>query len=138
MLGEAIRVWAAGYIRKSVEVSSGGPFGCVRNPLYVGSFLIMLGYCVMANDLPVLIAAMALFCIFHGAAILYEEWYLTDLFREDFVSYCKSVPRLFPRWRATNSAAGYSLKQVFENKEHLSAIWVLVTILAFALRIIFT
>src|SRR5262245_3386636 len=38
--GLAIRTWAAGILRKTRELTTTGPYALIRNPLYVGSFLI--------------------------------------------------------------------------------------------------
>ncbi|MDO8683864.1 MAG: isoprenylcysteine carboxylmethyltransferase family protein [Armatimonadota bacterium] len=135
MAGEVVRFWAAGYIRKCVAIATSGPFGSIRNPLYVGSFLITLGYCVMANSIVVLAAAMLAFCVFHGAAIFYEERYLTRLFGNQFIDYCKSVPRLFPRWPRGGGEEQYSFRCALENREHISAIFAGIVALAFALKI---
>ncbi|HUT86260.1 MAG TPA: methyltransferase, partial [Elusimicrobiales bacterium] len=43
-LGEAIRLWASGYLKKDKELAVTGPYRIVRHPLYVGSFLIALGF----------------------------------------------------------------------------------------------
>jgi protein-S-isoprenylcysteine O-methyltransferase Ste14 len=135
--GQAIRVWAAGSINKCLEISAGGPFGCVRNPLYIGSFFIMLGYCAMGNHMLVTIAAMFLFCIFHGAAIICEERYLVSLFGSQFEAYCKSVPRLLPKWLRHGKQDGFSFSQALNNKEHVSALFAGVVALAFAMKLIF-
>ncbi|MGQ9778865.1 MAG: methyltransferase family protein [Bacillota bacterium] len=42
-LGMAVRLWAAGYIHKNEEVTTSGPYGLVRHPLYLGSFCLGLG-----------------------------------------------------------------------------------------------
>ena len=44
VLGLAIRAWAAGHIRKNAELAISGPYAFTRNPLYLGSFLLGLGF----------------------------------------------------------------------------------------------
>jgi protein-S-isoprenylcysteine O-methyltransferase Ste14 len=41
--GCALRFWAAGYLFKGKRVAVGGPYAYVRNPLYLGSFILGLG-----------------------------------------------------------------------------------------------
>ena len=41
--GEAVRLWAAGHLRKSVELVTVGPYRHVRHPLYLGRLLILTG-----------------------------------------------------------------------------------------------
>ncbi len=50
-LGVAVRSWAAGYLIKSRELITGGPYAYVRNPLYLGRVLIGSGAC-LAVDFP--------------------------------------------------------------------------------------
>ena len=40
-VGEIVRVWAAGHIRKGQEVTTSGPYRFTRHPLYLGSFVIV-------------------------------------------------------------------------------------------------
>jgi len=43
VVGELVRVWAAGHLEKSREVTRSGPYRWTRHPLYVGSTIIALG-----------------------------------------------------------------------------------------------
>ena len=48
-LGEAIRFWAAGHLRKTIELITSGPYRYTRNPLYLGRLLVFTGLCVMTR-----------------------------------------------------------------------------------------
>ncbi|MDO8585834.1 MAG: isoprenylcysteine carboxylmethyltransferase family protein [Armatimonadota bacterium] len=133
ILGEIVRFWAAGHIRKSISLTSSGPFGCVRNPLYAGSFVMTVGYGVISNSLAAAVFAIVLFGMLHTAAILYEERQLSKLFGQEFTEYCKSVPRLFPKW-PRGEPRQYSWRQAIENSEHKSALFAAAAALAFAAR----
>ena len=50
VLGVAIRSWAAGTLHKMKELTRSGPYAMVRNPLYVGSFFMMFGFCAIIAD----------------------------------------------------------------------------------------
>ena len=41
LLGECLRVWACGHLRKNQAVIQSGPYAHVKNPLYLGTFLIL-------------------------------------------------------------------------------------------------
>ena len=69
--GEIVRFWAAGYIAKDAEFATGGPYAHVRNPLYFGSLLLAVGYGLVSGlGLPAVLIMVALFLVFHLAAIL--------------------------------------------------------------------
>ena len=46
VVGEALRIWAAGHLNKSREVSSSGPYRYFAHPLYVGSSMMGAGVAV--------------------------------------------------------------------------------------------
>ena len=120
-LGEAIRVWSSGYLTKLSGLVTAGPFAMCRNPLYMGSFLISLGYFVMCNRLDVLIVGIILFWMLHAAAVIYEERLLREKFGEDFEQYCRNVPRFLPRLRGPVGQGRFSFEQVMANDEHRGA-----------------
>jgi protein-S-isoprenylcysteine O-methyltransferase Ste14 len=136
VLGAAIRIWAAGYIKKSEEIAFSGPFGMMRNPLYAGSFLVTLGYCIMSNRPLLSLIVMTAYCVLHAMAIMDEERYLTSVFGDQFRAYCKSVPRVFPRLPAHASSDKFSLRLVVENGEHVSVIWTAAIAAVFAMRLV--
>src|SRR6185503_4337875 len=50
VIGEGIRVWAAGHLEKSREVTTSGPYRWTRHPLYVGSSILALGIVIAAKS----------------------------------------------------------------------------------------
>lgn len=102
ILGEVLRTWSSGYIRKDHALATDGPYSLTRNPLYLGNFLLGLGFCVMANRWPVMAAFLAVFALIYDATIEDEEQKLLKKFGDVFSLYCREVPRFFPRltgWR---------------------------------------
>ncbi len=102
-LGEAVRIWAAGYLCKYSKLITAGPFALCRNPLYIGSFLICLGYLLMCNRPWMPICGVAIFWLFHGGAVLHEEKLLAQRFGREYRDYCSDVPRFIPRMRIASS-----------------------------------
>ena len=86
--GEAVRVWAAGHLEKSREVTRSGPYRWSRHPLYVGSSVMGAGVCLAAASLP----AAALIALYLGttytAAIRTEEAFLRSAFGPAYDDYC--------------------------------------------------
>jgi protein-S-isoprenylcysteine O-methyltransferase Ste14 len=131
-LGEAIRVWAAGYLTKLSGLVTAGPFAMCRNPLYIGSFLISLGYLVMCSRVDVLVVGIVLFWILHGGAVAYEERLLREKFGEEFEQYCRQAPRFLPRPGRFSGSGVFSFEQVMANDEHRQAASAAILSAAFA------
>jgi len=106
MTGEIIRFWGVGYAgfvtrTRNVGASSlvtSGPFSLVRNPLYLGNFVLSLGACVALNALMpwALFCFVLLFFVQYFFIIQLEEETLEHTFGEPYRDYKSSVPRFFP------------------------------------------
>lgn len=97
LLGAALRAWAAGAIHKDRVLTTHGPYAFTRNPLYLGSGLIGLGF-VVASGQPILLLALAVFFGgLYGRAVLREERRLERNFGDEYRAYAQAVPRLLPR-----------------------------------------
>ena len=130
-LGEVVRFWAAGYIAKDAIVTTGGPYGYVRNPLYFGSLLLAIGYGLISGlGWPVVAVLIVLFLIFHLAAISYEEKFLTGKFGAPYTDYLSKVPRLIPSpWPRTRGEGNFAWSKALENREHISALFAVVFVI---------
>src|SRR6202008_3258488 len=72
-VGEAIRVWASGHLAKGREVTRSGPYRFSRHPLYAGSFLLGIGFCVAASNLIVTVIVLLYLAVTLTAAMRTEE-----------------------------------------------------------------
>jgi protein-S-isoprenylcysteine O-methyltransferase Ste14 len=103
--GEAVRlagVAAAGTVtrRRSREVQrlvTYGVFGWVRNPLYVGNFLIWMGFTVISGVYWFLPIAAMLFALEYTLIVRYEEGVLESIFGSSYLAYKSRTPRWLPR-----------------------------------------
>src|SRR5437588_11900332 len=69
LAGLALRAWASGHIRKNARLAVSGPYAYTRNPLYLGSFILGLGFTIAASSsLWLLVALGALFAAQIGRA----------------------------------------------------------------------
>lgn len=126
VLAEAFRIWAAGTIHKTEELTTGGPYAFVRHPLYVGSFLHAVGFCFMSGQWLSFAFAIPIFVLLYGAAVSTEEAMLRKIFGERYVEYGRRVPRFVPRLRVSEAGDGkFSWRQVMANKEYVNVIWLL-------------
>jgi protein-S-isoprenylcysteine O-methyltransferase Ste14 len=104
-LGEAIRlagVAAAGTVtrRRSRTVQrlvTYGIFAWMRNPLYVGNFLIWMGFTVISGVLWFLPVAIVLFTVEYTLIVRYEEGVLESIFGQEYLAYKGRTSRWFPR-----------------------------------------
>jgi protein-S-isoprenylcysteine O-methyltransferase Ste14 len=105
VLGEAIRlagVAAAGTVtrRRSRTVQrlvTYGIFAWMRNPLYVGNFLIWLGFIVISGVFWFIPVAIVLFAIEYTLIVRYEEGVLESIFGDEYLLYKSRTSRWFPR-----------------------------------------
>lgn len=115
MIGELIRLWGVSWAGSETRTTGqmegtyliiSGPFGHVRNPLYIGNILIYLGVGIMSFAIfPYLQVAALLFFIFQYYHIIKgEEEFLQKKYGQQFTEYKKNVPRLFPRITRYKSA----------------------------------
>jgi protein-S-isoprenylcysteine O-methyltransferase Ste14 len=97
LVGEVLRVWAHGYLRKARRLATNGPYAYVRNPLYLGNFLIGLGFCVIIWHPLIFALFVAGFFSVYWVTVKGEEQRLSFKFQDDFRNYSKAVPRFLPR-----------------------------------------
>ena len=105
VIGESIRlagVAAAGTVtrRRSRTVQrlvTYGIFAWMRNPLYVGNFLIWMGFTVISGVLWFLPVAIVLFGIEYTLIVRYEEGVLESIFGDEYLSYKARTSRWIPR-----------------------------------------
>lgn len=127
-LGEAFRIWAAGHLEKSREVTRSGPYRVTRHPLYVGSSLIALGVVIAANSAIVALIAAAYMVATIAAAIRTEEAFLRNAFGPTYDDYRGS--RAEPMQRA------FSWKRAMRNREYRALSGVLIGFALLALRVL--
>jgi protein-S-isoprenylcysteine O-methyltransferase Ste14 len=102
--GATLRFWASGYLRKDSRPAVGGPYAWIRNPLYLGTYLMALGTAAAAEAWWLLGIATVLFAAIYHYIILDEETKLRRIFGEPYEHYVAAVPRFFPRpWPARSA-----------------------------------
>lgn len=106
VIGGLIRAWAAGAIRKNRVLTTHGPYAYTRNPLYVGTFLIGVGFVVASGRISFLIAFLLFFIVIYGRTMVSEEGRLERQFGDEFRRYAAAVPRLFPRLAPWSDVTG--------------------------------
>ncbi len=109
-VGEALRLWAVGFIGLpsrtrgdgAHRVVEAGPYAVVRNPLYLGNMLIFLGFGVAAW--PWALVVTPLLAAHYSFIVSWEESNILAKLGCPYADYCARVPRWIPSWR--RSAGG--------------------------------
>lgn len=83
-----------------------GLYRQVRNPMYVGVELILLGEALLFGSFRLLAYAALVWCVFNLFVIYYEEPVLRQKFGALYEEYCKSVPRWIPRMHPFRASPG--------------------------------
>jgi len=96
-LGILIRAWATGHIRKNDELTISGPYALTRNPLYLGSFVIGLGFSIAGGNVFIPAAFLVCFAALYAPVIRAEVEYLKHKFPKEYERYQATVPVFFPR-----------------------------------------
>ena len=120
--GELIRVWAVGYsgvttradVVTAAHLVTAGPYGIVRNPLYVGNAITAIGFWIaLAGGVSIIEAAMLAIVTIVVVAGVYavivplEEAYLAGHFGEAYRRYRERVPSFFPTGRSVSASDRY-------------------------------
>jgi protein-S-isoprenylcysteine O-methyltransferase Ste14 len=86
------------------ELVVAGLYRCVRNPQYVGVFLVTVGEALLAESVVLLGYAALLVVAYNLFVRYYEEPTLGRLFGSAYARYRESVPRWLPRWPIDTAA----------------------------------
>jgi protein-S-isoprenylcysteine O-methyltransferase Ste14 len=124
--GEAIRVWAAGHLEKSREVTASGPYRWSRHPLYVGSSVIGIGLAIAAAHLGVAALVAVYLVATISSAIRTEEAFLRARFGAAYDAYSGGA--------APAVARQFSLTRAVRNKEYRAVAGLAVGFALLALR----
>jgi protein-S-isoprenylcysteine O-methyltransferase Ste14 len=74
-----------------------GPYRYVRNPMYIGGLILLLGTGLYLGSVAILLLALLLSCLVHLFVLFYEEPTLTRQFGRSYEEYLRSVRRWIPR-----------------------------------------
>ena len=131
--GLGLRSWSAGILRKNEELTMSGPYGLIRNPLYLGSFMMMFGFCALIPDPTNFLFILGPVLIIYIVKVRQEEKLLAHRFPEQWATYSTTVPRFFPGFRVPDVSAPWSLMQWVRHREYQALIATVLALLAFKL-----
>jgi hypothetical protein len=122
-----LRAYASGYVKKNLELTVTGPYAHTRNPLYLGSMLIVSGFALALLSWPAALLLASGFVVIYVPVMASEERFLRATFPA-YDAYCRRVPRLIPRLSpagqsgAKPGADGFSFALYCKHREYNAAI----------------
>jgi protein-S-isoprenylcysteine O-methyltransferase Ste14 len=134
-IGLWVRARAAGHLRKQEILTTTGPYAYTRNPLYLGSFILLIGAAIAANSWPSALILFCYFALFYSFVMRREERELYQHHGDAFREYARTVPvflpRLTPAKLSSANAGPFSLTQYKKNREYRATIGFLLLLLVF-------
>ena len=124
VLGELVRIWGAGHLNKSREVTSSGPYRWLAHPLYAGSSVMGLGLAVASDSGVVAVIVGAYLVVTLTAAIKSEEALLRRVFGDGYDRYRDAG--------IVDTRRRFSLSRAFANREHRAVIGLVLAVLLLA------
>jgi protein-S-isoprenylcysteine O-methyltransferase Ste14 len=124
-IGEAIRLWAAGHLDKSREVTASGPYRWVAHPLYVGSSVMGVGLAIASWSASAAVLITAYLAVVLTAAARREEAFLRRTFGDRYDQYSRGV---------VDTTRRFSWARVAANREYRALVGLLIVVALLALK----
>ncbi|HEX3818801.1 MAG TPA: isoprenylcysteine carboxylmethyltransferase family protein [Candidatus Sulfotelmatobacter sp.] len=134
--GLLIRALASGHVKKNEDLATSGPYAYTRNPLYLGSLLMGVGFAVAARSWWLGVALVVMFVAIYLPVIRGEEKFLRAKFPE-FDEYARSVPRMLPRIVPAHigeQGGGFSMELYLKHREYNALIGAVAMYIVLALK----
>lgn len=117
LAGLLLRGWAAGHLAKNQNLATGGPYGHVRNPLYLGTLTAAAGLVICSREWLLAAVFAGVFLFIYLPVIELEEQHLRKIFPE-YASYADRVPVILPLLRGAGSDAPFRWSLYRQNQEY--------------------
>ena len=132
-LGELIQMWASGSLEKNEILTVRGPYSLIRNPMYLGRFLVIFGGILLLSNIYIILAYIILFYFYMINRVKREENRLRGIFGEPYLDYCREVNRFVPKFKiyAQGNLFFFRFQILLQNNEHLNFLALLCFYVAF-------
>lgn len=127
--GLALRAWASGHLRKNESLATTGPYAYTRNPLYLGSFLIGVGFTIAAGRWVLAIIPIVMLLGIYVPVMRVESQTLAELFGKKYQRYAAGVPLFLPRlsaYRNQVTPAAFDRSLYLRYREYRAALGVVI------------
>ena len=122
IFGELIQIWSSGSLEKNKVLTARGPYSLVRNPMYLGRFLVILGGMLLLGNIYFVLAYVVIYYFYMANRVKREEKHLGKIFGEPYRIYCREVNRFIPNLRVYEKGelVFFRFNILFHNNEHLN------------------
>jgi protein-S-isoprenylcysteine O-methyltransferase Ste14 len=134
--GALIRAWASGHLRKNAELATSGPYAYSRNPLYLGSFIMVIGCAVCGGSWLLGSWLSGFFLLVYWPVMRSEAEHIRKLFAGDYEKWAANVPLFFPRLTPYRGGAAqtFDLQQYLRHREYRASLGLAIVIAVMALK----
>jgi hypothetical protein len=129
LVGQVWRIYAAGVIYKNKQLATTGAYSLVRHPLYLGNFLILIGFTIACANWIVVLVVLFFFWFYYPAAIRYEDAKLERIFGDTWRDWSSTTPAMFPTrlgWKANADAEWNARQSLLRNGEFIITVFILI------------
>jgi protein-S-isoprenylcysteine O-methyltransferase Ste14 len=134
--GILLRALASGHVKKNQELTTSGPYAYTRNPLYLGSLIMAIGFAIAARSIWVLLVMVVMFAAIFLPVIRAEETFLRSAF-PNFDKYAQNVPRLLPRLTPFGGGDGaFSRPLYWQHREYNAVLGTAALLAALAAKLL--
>src|SRR3990172_799201 len=123
LLGLLLRAYAAGCLEKNRILAMGGPYAYTRNPLYLGSFILGMGFAVAGGSWALGAVLLSVFLLVYWPVMRREEDFLQRRFGDAYRRYREKVPLFILSGRRMPEAGpGFRWELYRRNREYAAAL----------------
>lgn len=133
--GEALRILAVSHIGPTSRTRNvcadtlvkTGPYALSRNPLYLANSVKVLGFALISGNFIFALALILFYGLEYSSIIPFEQEFLENCFKDEYVAYKNNVPVFLPSLKSFNNNADlisqpkFSLKEAFCSEKHTFA-----------------
>ncbi len=113
LAGQVLRLWAVRHIgtisrtrtTRYGPLMTAGPYAVVRNPLYVGNWLLWTGFAVWSRLVWMVPVAWVIFFVQYRAIARWEAGFIRSKYPDAYDEYARDVRPWMPRWPSREALA---------------------------------
>jgi len=119
--GLVVRALASGHVQKNQQLATSGPYAYTRNPLYLGSLILAVGFGLAARSWWIAVGIVLIFFAIYWPVIRSDEEFLREKFSQ-YTEYAGQVPRLFPRLTPFEESSGSFSWELYRQHREYNAL----------------